>query len=131
VEPGTDAAGIKPQAANGEKGDKGEIIVRFVSANDDSWHPPGRFPSLIQLNSAGQFSSESGWFFGDHRLPSLFSQTDAERRQRVVVHIILDITNQKTTSLPTLIRGIEKLKRAAPKETRAVIFVRYTYVPAK
>src|SRR5262249_18774776 len=97
--------------------------VVFVSTEDEFLPDPTMPPSLVQLSSAGQFSSD-GVRLKD--LAFLFVQHESEKKRKTPVYVIIDLTNEKETPLPTLMSCLDRIRKAVPPTTRAVIFVRCT-----
>ena len=103
----------------------GTVTVHFVSTNDRTWWKGVKYPRLIQFTKNGVFLGSEGYLFEDRYLPRLFQQDKGEKERTRVVFVIMEITDPNGTPLPTLIRGVEKVRKAVPKGVNAVIFVRY------
>src|SRR5262245_18023484 len=74
------------------------VQVVFVSTEDEFLPDPTMPPSLVQLSSAGQFSSD-GMRLKD--LGFLFVQDERERKRKTPVYVMVDLANEKETPLPT------------------------------
>jgi hypothetical protein len=105
------------------------VLVRFISGAEEYTDRPGSVLGL-QVNSVGQFVSMNGVPVSDDDLPGLLKPRKEDRKGDPV-EVRVDFRNHQDTSLVTVVRVIEKLKQAAPKNERLNIFLRYNLNWAK
>lgn len=84
-------------------------------------HPDLEKPfSLIQLDKEGGFSTSSGANIRDETLSTLFTQ----RKKDGIRVIVIDVATPKEMSVRKMSDAVERLKRSAPKGTRARLIIR-------
>ena len=96
----------------------------MVSLDENYWSEPNP-PSVVQLNSAGQFTSISGLLMRDEDLPIYFARKVDSTGKPSPAYLRVDLSNENEVSLATLLAGVNRLRRAAPPHTEGVIFVRF------
>jgi hypothetical protein len=105
------------------------VVIEIVSINEDIPRLGPNPPSMVQITPNGRFLTSDGDPFKDEKQLSVyFSQTRSSKKGNLI-HLWVHLTDEKGTAIPILLTALGKLRKAAPPNTNAVIFVRFNSLP--
>jgi hypothetical protein len=102
-----------------------KVIFRCISVKDHDLEKVGGggLALVIQLTRRGLCNNDNAIPFKDSDLPSLWVQTEKDKKRKRPCILFLDI-NDKDLPVSILDFGMNKLRESVPKGTRALIYIR-------
>jgi hypothetical protein len=97
------------------------VEVRIVSAND-RYRTDDDLPIIVRLGSDGTFWGIDGDILG--KSPSkLLDPSVEDRKSGRPASLVVRLANEKETSLTVVIEALNRLRKTAPADARAIIYV--------